>query len=93
MKKLITILAAITLAGSAYAGCGLKVAVNGELSAYDAETKTLTIGEEKVTLDASATIKDAEGKDVAIGDIVGKKVEVSTDKHTKKAESVKVAAA
>ena len=93
MKKLFSILAVIAMSGSLYAGCGVKVAVNGKLSAYDAEKKVLTIGEEKVTLAASATIKDADGKDAKIEDLVGKNIEVSTDKHTKKAEEVKAAKA
>jgi hypothetical protein len=93
MKKLITILAVIAMSGSIYAGCGVKVPVAGKLSAYDAEKKVLTIGEEQVTLAASATIKDADGKDAKIEDLVGKDVEVSTDKHTKKAEEVKAAKA
>ena len=89
MKKLFAILSIVALSGSIYAGCGVKVPVSGELSAYDAEKKVLTIGEEKVTLAASAKITDAEGKEVKIEDLVGKKVTVSTDKHTKKGEEVK----
>ncbi|HQW30559.1 MAG: hypothetical protein KA152_10005 [Verrucomicrobiales bacterium] len=93
MKKLIAILAVIALSSSIYAGCGVKVPVSGKLSAYNAETKTLKIGEQSVTLAAAATITDADGKPVKIEDLVGKKVEVSTDKHTKNAESVKAAKA
>ncbi len=93
MKKLIAILAVIALSSSIYAGCGVKVPVSGKLSAYNAETKTLKIDDKDVTLAASATITDAEGKPAKIEDLVGKKVEVSTDKHTKNAESVKAAKA
>ncbi len=92
MKKLIAIIAVIGMAGSIYAGCGTKVPVEGTLSAYDAETKTLTVGKKEVTLDASATISDAEGNAVEIDTLVGKDVVISTDKHTKKAEEVKAKA-
>ena len=93
MKKLIAILAVIALSSSIYAGCGTKVPVSGKLSDYNSETKTLTIGEQKVTLAATATITDADGKTVKIETLVGKNVDVSTDKHTKNAESVKAAKA
>ena len=89
MKKLLAILSIVALSGSIYAGCGVKVPVAGELSAYDAEKKEITVGTEKITLDASAKITDADGKVVKIEDLKGKKVTVSTDKHTKKGEEVK----
>ncbi len=92
MKKFLAILSVVALYGSIYAGCGVKIPVAGELSAYDAEKKELTVGNEKVTLDASAKITDASGKEVKIEDLVGKKVTVSTDKHTKKGEEVKAEA-
>ena len=93
MKKLLAVLAAISLAGSVYAGCGTKIPVDGKLSAYDAEKKVLTVGDAEVTLDAGAKITDADGKEAKLEDLVGKEVNVSTDKHTKKAESVTVAKA
>jgi ribosomal protein L18E len=89
MKKLFAILSIVALSGSIYAGCGVKVPVSGELSAYDAEKKTLKVGSEEITLAAAAKIVDADGKEVKIEDLVGKKVTVSTDKHTKKGEEVK----
>jgi ribosomal protein L18E len=89
MKKLLAILSLVALSGSIYAGCGVKVPVSGELSGYDAEKKQITVGDQKITLDASAKITDAEGKSVKIEDLKGKKVTVSTDKHTKKGEEVK----
>ena len=88
MKKLIALAIAIAMTGAAYAGCGTKVPVEGEFTKYDAEKKELTVGEKTVTLAASAEIKDADGKEAKIEDLVGKKVVVSTDKHTKKGESV-----
>jgi ribosomal protein L18E len=89
MKKLFAILSIVALSGSIYAGCGVKVPVSGELSAYDAEKKVLKVGSEEITLAAAAKIVDADGKEVKIEDLVGKKVTVSTDKHTKKGEEVK----
>lgn len=93
MKKIIAILALVAMSGSIYAGCGVKVPVAGKLSAYDAEKKVLKVGDQEVTLDASAKVTDADGKKVKIEDLVGKSVEISTDKHTKKAEEVKAAKA
>lgn len=89
MKKLIT-LAGVTLlmAGASYAGCGVKIPVTGEVKAYNAEKKQLTVGTEAITLAATVKITNAEGKAVKITDLVGKKVTVSTDKHNKKGESV-----
>lgn len=89
MKKLLAILSIVALSGSVYAGCGVKVPVSGELSSYDAEKKVLKVGDQEITLAASATIVDADGKEAKIEDLVGKKVTVSTDKHTKKGEEVK----
>lgn len=91
MKKLLAIVFTIAISAASYAGCGLKVAVEGKLTAFDAEKKTLTIDKQTVTLAASATITDADGKAAKIEALVGKNVNVSTDKHTKKAESVKAA--
>ncbi|MEY4199794.1 MAG: hypothetical protein RLZZ265_1534 [Verrucomicrobiota bacterium] len=89
MKKFIT-LAGVTLimAGAAYAGCGIKVPVSGEVKAYNAEKKLLTVGTEAITLAPTAKIINAAGKEVKITELVGKKVTVSTDKHNKKGESV-----
>ncbi|MBU6180080.1 MAG: hypothetical protein KGR69_10465 [Verrucomicrobia bacterium] len=89
MKKLLAILSLVALSGSIYAGCGVKVPVSGELSSYDAEKKEITVGGQKITLDASAKITGADGKSAKIEDLKGKKVTVSTDKHTKKGEEVK----
>lgn len=89
MKKLLAILSIVALSGSLYAGCGIKIPVSGELSSYDAEKKLLKVGDKEITLDASATVVDADGKKTKIEDLVGKKVTVSTDKHTKKGEEVK----
>jgi len=88
MKKLLVVLSSLALAGSLQAGCGVKVPVSGELSSYNAETKVLKVGEQEVTLAAAAKITDADGKEVKIEDLVGKKITVSTDKHTKKGEEV-----
>ena len=81
---------AVLISGAAYAGCGTKIPVEGTISKYDAEKKMFTIGKKDITLDASAMVKDATGKKAKLEDLVGKEVMVSTDKHTKKAESVLV---
>ena len=88
MKKLLTIAAALTIAGASYAGCGVKIPVSGEAKAYDAEKKQLTVGSETITLAATVKITNAEGKEVKASDLIGKQVTVSTDKHNKKGESV-----
>lgn len=92
MKKLLTITMAVLVSGAAYAGCGTKIPVEGKIAKYDAEKKMFTIGTKDITLDASATVKDASGKRAKLEDLVGQEVMVSTDKHTKKAESVLVKA-
>jgi hypothetical protein len=99
MKKLITIAIVCCFAGAAYAGCGVKVDVKGKLSGYDAEKKELTVAGKKkdadpttITLAATVVVKDAKGAEAKIEDIVGKRVTISTDKHTKKAEAITVMA-
>ncbi len=92
MKKLIACASLTLLVGAGYAGCGTKIPVEGELSKNDEETKELTVGKSKVTPMASASIKDASGSRAKIEDLIGKMVVVSTDKHTKKGESVSVQA-
>jgi ABC-type glycerol-3-phosphate transport system substrate-binding protein len=100
MKKITVLALAFCLAGAAYAGCGVKVDVTGKLTKFDAEKKELTVAsgkadapeEKKITLEATAAVKDDKGAEVKIEDLVGKSVSVSTDKHTKKGESVTLAA-
>ena len=88
MKTLLSVALALTMAGSAYAGCGLKVPVTGKIDSYDKEKKELKIGKENIALAATVKITGADGKEAKIEDLVGKEVTVSTDKHTKKGESV-----
>ena len=88
MKTLLTIAFALTMAGSSYAGCGIKVPVSGKLASYDKEKKEIKVGETAITLAATVKITDADGKEIKIEDLVGKEVTVSTDKHNKKGESV-----
>jgi hypothetical protein len=88
MKNLLTFAVALTMTGSAYAGCGIKVPVAGKLASYDKEKKELKVGEQSITLAAAAKIIGADGKEAKIEDLVGKEVTVSTDKHNKKGESV-----
>ena len=88
MKHLLAFAVALTLTASVHAGCGIKVPVSGKIASYDKEKKELKVGEEAITLAATAKITDADGKEVKIEDLVGKEVTVSTDKHNKKGESV-----
>jgi len=90
MKKLIVLAVTLMVASASYAGCGLKVPVSGEVKAYNAEKKELTVGTTAITLAATVKITDAKGQVVKVADLVGKKVTVSTDKHNKKGESVTV---
>ena len=78
------------MAGSAYAGCGLKVPVTGKIDSYNKEKKELKIGKESIALTATVKVTGEDGKEAKIEDLVGKEVTVSTDKHTKKGESVTV---
>ena len=85
MKKLLTLIAALSIAASAaYAGCGKTETTKGTLEKYDAEKKAITV-------------KDAEGKSVVLtltpsskaanlSALIGKKVTVVSS-H-KKIESV-----
>ena len=88
MKKLLSVALALTITGSAYAGCGIKVPVAGKLDSYDKEKKELKVGKESITLAATVKVTGADGKEAKIEDLKGQEVTVSTDKHTKKAESI-----
>jgi hypothetical protein len=88
MKTLLTLALTLAMAGSTFAGCGVKVPVTGKVASYDKEKKELKVGDKAITLEATAKITDAAGKEVKIEDLVGKEVTVSTDKHNKKGESV-----
>ena len=88
MKTLLTVAFALTMAGSSYANCGIKVPVSGKLASYDKEKKELKVADQAITLAAGAKITGEDGKEVKIEDLVGKDVTVSTDKHNKKGESV-----
>lgn len=90
MKKIIALAAVLMVAKASYAGCGVKVPVSGEVKAYSAEKKELTVGAKAVTLAATVKITDAQGKEVKAADLVGKTVTVSTDKHNNKGETVTV---
>jgi cytochrome oxidase Cu insertion factor (SCO1/SenC/PrrC family) len=93
MKKFLALAITVVVAHVSYAGCGVKVPVSGEVKAYNAEKKQLTVGTEAITLAATVKITDAKGQAVKPADLVGKKVTVSTDKHNKQGESVTIAAA
>ena len=66
MKKLLTLIAALTVAtGAAYAGCGKTETTKGKLESYDAEAKAITV-------------KDAEGKSVKLTLTPAVKIDVKT---------------
>lgn len=97
MKKLITLAIAICFTiGSVYAGCGTKIEVKGKITGYDAEKKELTVTsgkkdapkENKITLEATVAVTGKDGAEAKIEDLMEKRVVVSTDKHTKKGESI-----
>ena len=85
MKNLLTILAALALAASAQAGCGVTETTTGTLKAFDEKTKELTITP-KITL--TPETKGADG----VKDLVGKAVSVEVSKHAK-SKALSVAAA
>ena len=74
-------------AGTAYAGCGKKVATVGEVESYDAGTKALTINvtqtstpsqiDKTVRLKMTPKSKTMGNKD--IGDLVGSRVSVVSE--------------
>ncbi len=88
MKYLLTIFAALGLAGVSYADCGKKVASIGELEKYDAETKALTLkivdssDPKEVEAKSAKLTMTPDSKVIAEGDIqalVGKKVTVVSE--------------
>ena len=88
MKKFLAIITVLgAFAGIAVAGCGKKETNTGELKAYDADSKAITIVEGDKEIKLTLT-PDTEGGD-KVADLVGKKVEVVSE-H-KKVDSVKEA--
>ncbi|HUF63611.1 MAG TPA: hypothetical protein VMN36_16160 [Verrucomicrobiales bacterium] len=88
MKQLLTIFAALGLAGAAYADCGKKVASIGELEKYDAVTKALTLkivdssDPKEVEAKSAKLTMTPDSKVIAEGDLqalVGKKVTVVSE--------------
>lgn len=91
MKKILTIITALTLAaGAAYAGCGKKQTDAGELKNYDADSKAITVVVDdkkvKLTVTPSTKATGKDGSDAKIEDLVGKNVKVVSE-H-KKVDSI-----
>ncbi len=90
MKTILSIFAALAVAGGAYAGCGKKVTDAGTLKSYDAETKSIVVAvdDKEVTLTVTPTTvaKDKEGAEATLEGLVGKTVNVISE-H-KKVDSV-----
>jgi len=86
MKKILTILASLAIAGAAHAGCGKTVENKGSLSKIDAEAKTIVVKdgskEATPTLTPTSAITDKDGKPVKIEDLAGKDVVVVSE-HNK----------
>jgi maltose-binding protein MalE len=74
MKHTLTILAVLSLAISAQAGCGKTTTEKGKLTAFDKDTKTLTVtvGGKEVKRKLTASSKGAD----TVEGLVGKKVEI-----------------
>ncbi|MBI5772540.1 MAG: hypothetical protein HZA89_02210 [Verrucomicrobia bacterium] len=84
MKKLLTLLAALSLTvGAAYAGCGKTETTKGTLEKYDAEKKAITV---KGTDGKSVTLTLTPGVKGDIKALVGKSV-TAVSSH-KKVESL-----
>ncbi len=88
MKTILTIMTVLGMASVAYAGCGKKVTNEGELKAFDADAKSITVkGSKKaIKITSSTEIKDKDGKAAKIEDLVGGDVKVVSEHG--KADSV-----
>ena len=88
MKTILTILTVLGLAAGAYAGCGKKVTDSGSLEKYDADTKTIVVkgAKKPFKISSSTEVKDKDGKDAKIEDLVGGDVKVVSEHG--KADSV-----
>ena len=93
MKYILTIFAVLGIAGAAIAGCGKKQTDTGELKSYDADSKAITLmvdgKKAKLTLTGSTKVKNKDGSEAKIEDLVGKNVKVISE-H-KKVDSVEQA--
>ena len=88
MKTIVTILTVLGLATAAYAGCGKKTTSEGELKSYDADAKSITVegAKKAISITSSTEIKDKDGNDAKIEDLVGGDVKVVSEHG--KADSV-----
>lgn len=88
MKSLVTLIIALAItAGSAFANCGIKDTNTGKLTAYDQETKSITVmaadgTSATLTLTPNTEAKDAMGKAAKVEDLLGQNVEVVSE-HAK----------
>ncbi len=79
MKSILTTLAVLGLAASAFAGCGVTTTTKGKLKSYDKDSKTIVIEAEgkEVKTAVKASTKGADG----IEKLVGKDVTAVISKH------------
>jgi hypothetical protein len=85
MKKLLALLATVSLTVGAHAGCGKKVTDEGTLKSYDAEKKTVVV-EKADGKTASITLTPATSGADKVASLVGKAVTVVSEHG--KADSV-----
>jgi hypothetical protein len=91
MKNLLTILAALAIAASAQAGCGVTETTTGTLKSFDEKTKELTITPKEGKAAKITLTPETKGAD-GVKDLVGKAVSVEVSKHAK-SKALSVAAA
>lgn len=91
MKNLLTILAALSLAAAAQAGCGKTSTAEGTLKAFDEKTKELTIAPKEGKPTKVTLTPETKGADAVKG-LVGKAVTVEVSVHAKN-KALAVAAA
>lgn len=88
MKKLLTVLAMVSLAVGAQAACGKKVTDEGTLKSYDAEKKEVVVTKADGKT-ATVTLTPATTGADKVADLVGKAVKVVSEHG--KADSVAAA--
>jgi hypothetical protein len=91
MKNLLTLLAALSLAATAQAGCGKTSTAEGTLKAFDEKTKELTIAPKEGKPTKVTLTPETKGADAVKG-LVGKAVSVEVSVHAKN-KALAVAAA
>ena len=84
MKKILTFIVSLALAGAVYAGCGKKITSVGKLDAFDAKKKTLAItppakDKKGLRLTNKTKITGADGKVAKIEALKGQEITVISE--------------